>query len=421
MRIAPQRAALSVEVPLVPGESVLTPGLKVRNAAALVGLGAGEHAAQWESGLARVDAFELALPAGAARSESWSFLVNPQWHVEFEGFPAVLPEAVNAQTWEFRFRPRPGEKLIVKVTRPQPVAGTTLAIDSVSLETTVGSRLSSTALEFTYRSTQGGQHVIALPVDARVSALLVDGKPQQLRPEKGELPLALTPGSHTVKVSWDQSRDAGLRTSPPRVDLKSAASNLTTLVTMPDSRWPLFATGPGVGPAVLYWSELAVFIAIAWLLGRWSRSPLRFHEWLLLGLGLSTQSWFVFSVTAAWLFVMRWREGWVPDEELSGAKFNVVQTLLAAFTLIVISLLVFSGIRNGLLSAPDMGIEGMYDGEFRWFQDQTAGVIETPTIWSLPMWVYRALFFAWACWMAFALVRWLRWAFSAWKTGGLWR
>jgi hypothetical protein len=34
------------------------------------------------------------------------------------------------------------------------------------------------------------------------------------------------------------------------------------------------------------------------------------------------------------------------------------------------------------------------------------------------MWIYRALFFAWASWMAFALVRWLRWAFNAWKTGG---
>jgi hypothetical protein len=251
--------------------------------------------------------------------------------------------------------------------------------------------------------------------------LLVDGKPQQLRPEKGELPLALTPGSHSVKVTWDQSGDVGLRTSSPAVNLNSAASNLTTLVNMPASRWPLFATGPGVGPAVLYWGELAVFIAIAWLLGQWSKSPLRFHEWLLLGLGLSTQSWFVFSVTAAWLVVMRWREGWVPDEELTAARFNVVQTLLAAFTLFVIALLVFSGIRNGLLSAPDMGVAGAHGDEFRWFQDQTKGAIERPAIWSVPMWVYRTLFFVWACWMAFALVRWLRWAFNAWKTNGLWR
>ena len=35
--------------------------------------------------------------------------------------------------------------------------------------------------------------------------------------------------------------------------------------------------------------------------------------------------------------------------------------------------------------------------------------------------LYRTLFFAWAGWMAVALVGWLMWAFHAWKTGGLWR
>ena len=56
-----------------------------------------------------------------------------------------------------------------------------------------------------------------------------------------------------------------------------------------------------------------------------------------------------------------------------------------------------------------------------WFADHSAGVIDAPTVISAPMWLYRALFFGWACWMAFALVRWLRRAFSAWTTGGVWR
>ena len=81
-RIAPQRAALSVEIPLVAGESVLTDGVKVRNnEAALVGLGAGEAQTQWHSGLARAETLEVSLPADAARTEVWSFIVNPQWNV----------------------------------------------------------------------------------------------------------------------------------------------------------------------------------------------------------------------------------------------------------------------------------------------------------------------------------------------------
>lgn len=419
-RIAPQRAAMSLAIPLVPGESVQTAGVTVRDGNALIGLGAGEDQTEWHSGLAQVGSLEVSLPADAARTEVWSFIVNPQWNISFEGFPSVLPENVNAPVWEFRFMPRPGEKLVAKVGRPKTAGGTTLAIDLVHQNVRVGKRSSLTTLRFSYRSTQGGRHVIQLPEDARVSAVRLDNAPVQLRPEKGELPLSLTPGSHTVEVDWEQSGDVGFRTKPGGVDLRSPASNIGTVVAMPESRWPLFAVGPGVGPAFLYWGELIVFIGVAWLLGRWSKSPLRFLEWLLLGLGLSTQSWFVFSLTAAWLLLMRWREQRTPGP--SALVHNAIQVGLAILTVFAISVLVFSGIRNGLLSAPDMGVTGPGSGygSFSWFADQTSGPLEAPSIWSVPMWVYRALFFAWASWMAFALVRWLRWAFNAWKTGGLW-
>ncbi len=226
-RIAPQRAAVSVEIPLVASESVLTPGVEVRNGtAALVGLAAGENQTSWRSGLVRGDTIELTLGEGAARSEVWSFVVNPQWNVSFEGFPPVLPEDVNAPVWVFRFTPRPGEKLIAHVTRPKAAGGTTLAIDSVDVSTSVGKRSGNTTLEFDYRSTQGGRHVIRLPDGARVTAVNFDHTPVQLRPEKGELPLALTPGAHNVQITWEESRDVGFRTHAGGVDLRSAASNI---------------------------------------------------------------------------------------------------------------------------------------------------------------------------------------------------
>jgi len=421
-RYAPRRAAISMEVPMVEGESVLTPGVETRGDKVLVGLGAGEPNTSWSSGLARRETITIAMPEGAARNEVWTFVVSPQWHVDFEGFPAVMPLAPGSPAWVFRFIPRPGEKLVAHVSRPKGVEGTTLAIDAVRHNVEVGKRSSNVTLQFDYRSTQGGRHTLKLSPDARVNQVTFDGRPVQIRPEKGELSLALSPGRHNVQVSWEDARDVSFRTRPQSVDLGSPASNIHLNVRVPESRWPLFATGPGVGPAVLYWGELFVFIGLAWLLGRWKRSPLTFVEWLLLGLGLSTQSWSVFSITAAWLLTMRWRETW-NAEAVSRHYFNVVQVLLAVFTVLAISLLVFSGIRNGLLSAPDMGVTGPGSGYggFSWFQDQTAGALEMPSVYSVPMWVYRTLFFVWAGWMAFALVGWLKWAFNAWKTGGLWR
>ena len=150
-------------------------------------------------------------------------------------------------------------------------------------------------------------------------------------------------------------------------------------VALPESRW-ISRWGPGVGPAVLYWGELVVFIGIAWLLGRWSRSPLRFSEWLLLGLGLSTQSWWVFWLTAAWLIAMRWREDWMPDEEFSRLRFNAVQVVLAGFTFVTIITLVFSAFATACWRIRTWKSPAATDsvGGYKWFQDQTAGVLGEP-------------------------------------------
>lgn len=421
-RIAPKHAAISLQVPLMKGESVLTPGVEIRAGSALVGLAAGERRATWYSSLARAESLELTLPADAARSELWNFVVNPQWNVEFEGFPAILPADVDARVWVFRFAPRPGEKLALRVSRPEAVPGASLAIDSVYQEVEFGKRSASTQLRARIRSTKGGRHVIRLPEDARVTSVEFDKKPQQLRPEKGELPLSLMPGTHDIVVRWEQARELSWRSRPDEMDLRSPASNLQFAIGLPESRWTLLAWGPGIGPAILYWSELALFIAVAWLLGRWPASPLRFSEWLLLGLGLSTQSWLVFAFVAAWLLLLRWRESWSPGPDVVW-RYNAVQVLFALFTVFMILSLALSGIRDGLLAPPDMGIGDLNygKGHLWWFTDQAPGSIEPPTVISAPMWLYRTLFFAWACWLTFAMVGWLRRGFSACMNGGAWR
>jgi hypothetical protein len=420
-RVAPQRAAINVEVPLVAGESVLTDGVELRDGnAVVVGMTPTQGQFVWQSGLPRGESLVIGMPKDVARAEVWRFRVNPQWRVAFEGFPPVLPESDVTQ-WSFVFFPRPGETLKLGITRPQPAEGRTFAIDAVQHRVVVGRRSSDVSLAFNYRSTQGGRHAIAVPADARVTNVNVDGSPIQLRPENGELSIALLPGQHQVQVDWQQSDGASWRTRPAPVDLRAPASNVRTSLVLAESRWPLFAFGKGVGPAVLYWGELVVFLLTAWLLARWAPSPLRFHEWLLLGLGLSTVSWWVFAFTALWLFAMRWRERWTGGA--SRLAFNAVQVLLAAFTVIVVASIVFFGIQYGLISTPNMGVAGpgSGNGEFAWFVDQTQSALPAPTVITVPMSIYRWLMIAWALWMAAALVRWLRWAFKAWTAREFWR
>ncbi len=422
-RIAPQRAAFTVKVPLVAGESVLSEDLEVRDGkTALVGLGTGEAQKSWSSGLVRSETLELVSPTQSDRAEVWSFTVNPQWNLSFAGFPAVLPDELSGAPWAYLFYARPGEKLNLQITRPKAVTGQTLAIDSVALEVNVGTRSADHALAFTYRSTQGGRHALRLPADARVTQVVVDGAEVPLRPTGGELPLGLLPGAHSIGVNWTTTAGVAFRVKPDAVDLNSPASNVRTTIRLPEDRWPLLVFGGGVGPAILYWGEVVVFLIMAFLLGRSQYSPLRTHEWLLLGIGLSTLSWSVLVAVGVWLFLMRWREKW-NGSALPQWQFNAVQLLLALFTFFAVSSLVFSGIRYGLLAQPDMGVVGPGSGgnTFAWFMDQTASALPQPSVISAPMWIYRLLMFAWAFWIAVALVRWLRFAWHAWTAREFWR
>jgi hypothetical protein len=421
-RLAPEKGAFALEVPLLKDESVLTPGIVPRARGDVqvvdIGLAAQESATRWTSSLPRGETLQLAMTASPNRTEVWSFTVSPIWNVRFRGVPQVAPESVGAdQPWTFDYFPRAAEVLQLEIARPAAVSGSALALDRVELAADVGSRSTTASLELRYRSTQGNRQTIVLPQDAQVLGVTSDGVSVPVRPQNGELSLALLPGAHTINVRWQSDTGTGWRTRTPSVDLRTSASNVTTRLAVGGDRWVLFATGKGVGPAILYWGELAVFIVLAVVLGRIGKLPLRTHDWLLLGLGLSTFSWGVLLLFAGWIFAMRWRAGL--QHELSAVRFNLLQLALALLGVLALGALL-SAIPAGLLGTPDMSVQPFGAG-YRWFIDQAAGPVPPATLYSVPLFVYKAAILLWALWLSFALLKWLPWAWRAYTERGMWR
>jgi hypothetical protein len=419
-RLAPEKGAFTIKVPLLEGESVLTDLEVTPDRNVVVAMPGGESQVDWTSGLARSEKLTLKSAPDMARAEVWEFQVSPDWNVQFDGTPVVLPSDVASGSWTYEFHPRGGEQLLVSITRPQAAEGATLAIDSVSVAVQTGKRSTDTSLTINYRSTQGGRHVLHIPADARVTAVTANGQPIPLRPENGELAVALLPGAHQLQVNWQSDTGVSVRTRTPQIDLGNPASNIHTQIALPEDRWVLYAMGPGVGPAVLFWGELVVFIVVAVLLGRSRHSPLRVHEWLLLGLGLSTFSWGVLLAFAAWVFTMKWRSAW--NGAVNRRHFNLVQVGLGALSVFALISLI-SAIPFGLLSTPDMRIRGPGSAAnlFSWFLDQSADVLPQPAVISVSLWWYKLAMLAWALWLSFALLRWLPWGWRAFTATGLWR
>jgi hypothetical protein len=69
----------------LPGEAVLTPGLKVTDGRLIANLPGGQRELVWESKLEPRDALTLTAPATRDWNEVWRLDASPLWHVEFSG------------------------------------------------------------------------------------------------------------------------------------------------------------------------------------------------------------------------------------------------------------------------------------------------------------------------------------------------
>ncbi|HSX62907.1 MAG TPA: hypothetical protein VLF18_22205 [Tahibacter sp.] len=417
-RLAPADGGFSVRVPLLAGEQVMSSDTKVEGGQALVSFGADENEVSWDSTLARGEAVELVAAALDQRAEVWSVVLSPTWHADFSGVPEARQHP-QGQQWVHEFHPLPEEKLRIALSRPEAVAGKSIAIDDVQITTAASKRALDTTLEISLRSTQGGEHTVTLPAGAEVLSVEQNGVAINLRPRDNKLSLPVTPGAKRYKISVRQAQELGVNAKTPAFDLGLPSANPQLNLNLPTDRWVLFTYGPSVGPAVLYWGELIVMIVLAYALSRTRRTPLKLWQWLLLGFGFSTASWFALIVVVIWLFALDARARWNPA---STVAFNLAQVALALFTLPAMLCLV-GAVYAGLLGDPDMSVVGNWSSarSLRWFADQSAAVLPQAGALTLPIWLHKVAMLAWALWLASALVGWLRWAFAAWSSGGYWR
>ena len=63
----------------------------------------------------------------------------------------------------------------------------------------------------------------------------------------------------------------------------------------------------------------------------------------------------------------------------------------------------------------------LFRSELNWYQDRIGAQMPEAWVLSLPLWSYRLLMLLWSLWLAFSLLKWLRWGWSCWSMGGWWR
>jgi len=419
VRRAPTEGAVTLEIPLLDGETVLSEHVSAADGTVLVSMQPGQRTVTWVSGLRRESPLRFEAAAGEPWSEVWRIGGGSIWRARFSGVPESESPQNNGGARVAEFHPRGGEQLTMTTTRPEASEGTTLAFDAVNLALSRGDRSSNAQLTLQYRSTRGAQHVLRLPDGAEVSEVRIDNRVEPLRADGRELTVPILPGSHTIAVSWRESTGSERVAATPDVDLGAPASNITMRLTLPQNRWLLGTSGPRLGPAVLYWPELAVLVLFAWLLGRVDWTPLNTRHWLLLGLGFSTFNWPVLAIVVAWLLAAGARERW--RARIAWWRYNTTQVLFALLTVVAL-LSIVGSLPGGLLGTPDMHVTGNGSGgnSLVWFADRSESLLPVATAWTAPIWIYKVLILAWALWLSFALLRWLPWVWRTFAKDGFW-
>jgi hypothetical protein len=416
-RISPTGSAIIIEYPLLPGEAVLTEGIKVKDGKVQISLDPQKSHLQFESLLAKSQDISLRHAETSDWTEIWQVDASPIFHLEYEGIPVILHQVGNR--WAPKWHPWPGEALQLKISRPKGIKGQTITIDKSHLEVRPGQRATDSTLELSLRSSQGGQHTIVLPPDSQLQEVKINGRVQSIRQEGRNIPLPISPGAQAITLKWRQTKGIVANYKTPEIDLGLPNANANIDLHLPDNRWPLVVYGPTIGPAILFWSVILVIILIAFGLAKSNLTHLRFYQWLLLGVGMSQSNLPGALLVVGWLIALEYRKKVAP--EMDKGHFNLMQLGLGALTVLALLSLVFA-ISQGLLGHPDMNIvgNGSYNSLLRWYQDYSPNTMPQAGLLSIPLFWYRLAMLAWALWISFTLIRILRYGWQAFSSPVLW-
>jgi len=426
-RLAPKTGAVAVNIPLLEGESVVSDVStiieKYGQRLIPVTLAANQHSTGWYSVMNPAKRIELTGMDHSNFVETWSVEASPLWHIRTSGLTPIKNNQEQAP-FIYRWLPWPGEQVTLQTDRPAPVPGPTKTVESIVLQAQPGARSMQLEATLQIHTSMGDDFRIKAPLGAELEQVEIDTVKIPKQEDNTIVTLPLNPGKQTATIRWSVPQGVAFKTSTPQLNLSTEPNNIQISLRLPRSRWPLLASGPDIGPAMLYWGVLLVMLFVAIGLGQIVRRfgldiPLQTRHWVLLMLGMSTVNLLSILPVIAWFFAMNARVRL--NDGLTRFRFNLIQVSLVVISIIA-AICLFATIPQSLLSTPNMQVEGngSHNYLYQWYQDNSDTTLPQGHVYSLPIEYYRLAMLAWSLWLAFALLRWARWSWQCFSHKRIW-
>ena len=425
VRVSKDRSEIvSVEIPLLEGETVLDGHVTIRNGHAVVIFEPNVNVVSWRSSIRLGDELALTAPSYTERTERWFVRGSDFW--QFEGSGVTPSQSERNATL---YVPRQGETLALKLTKPTPIPGNTVTVKNVELTSTVGSRASTNAAHFRIESSVASNFMVELPTGSVLEGMTIDGQDQPLTTGT-VINFPITHGEHVYGVNWRMEDTLGWLYRTPDLAIDGDARNVSHTVQLAKSRWILLLGGPAIGSAVLFWGVVIVTVLVGLTLTYLPKFPLTKLDAILISVGATLANIWALLFVALWTLGVWWRARAKLDD-LPVYLYRIIQLALGFLALVGLLALFFT-VLSALQTPPDMYITSssiLTDrAQFstanthllRWFADVSSVNLPTSWVFSLPFWVYQLTMLAWSLWLVFALIKWVRATFTVLSVPTFW-
>ncbi|WP_416399358.1 hypothetical protein [Allohahella sp. A8] len=405
-RVAPLNGSLTIDLPLLPGETLMGRFETPKPGWIRVTIQDGEDSTSWTSTLAPRSALQLEAPQNDSWTEQWNLAVGPLWRVTYTG---IAPYSVTSSgVWQPSWLPRPGESVSLAITRPDVIAGKQLTIDQAKLRKTFSQSSAESHLTIEARASRSQRFSFRLPEKADITSVTLNGERVPQAQSRGSVDVILGFGSQIIEVNWTEPQRSHWRGATPSIEFPVALNNVEVTTVLPGNAWLLHMNGPNYGPALLFWPLLIVLLIAAVVAGLLRNNPLGIGQWMLLAAGASLGWVAGLGILLLWLTTLFYRERVM--SQLSRSQQKAYQVLLIALTLAAFAWVLMS-ISRGLIGQPVDYVMGMGStaNVLNWYIDNTASSLPKIELFWTPIWLYRALALLWSLWLAFAMLAWLRW------------
>ncbi|NLD93826.1 MAG: hypothetical protein GX639_14310 [Fibrobacter sp.] len=415
-RVAPESDPISLRIPLLPHESVISSMVTDPIGFITVYLTKDQKSFSWHSTLKKTNEIVLEMQRQDKWAETWTLESSSRWHVKTDGIlqikrSADVSDAI--QVW----KPLPGDRLTIRVQKPEPVDGPTMTIESSRLETVPGRKRSEHKLVLSVLSSQADKLQVEFSSGAQLEKVMVNTVAEIISMNDNKVNIHVNPGKQTIEIAWKTDDILDYITKTPFVRIDAGGANLKINCSIPQDRWLLFTGGPALGPALLFWPMLMVLLIISVILSKLKNLPVTWYHWFLLFAPMSTVD------NVGGVFVVAWFIALAARSKLTSGKrhFNAIQFGCILLT-IAAAVSIGATIPLGLLSSPDMFIlgNGSSGHMLNWYEDSFGKILPQGWFISLPVWVYRIVMLLWSVWLILCLTRWISWGWHAFSNGGIW-